>query len=481
MPFQGHAFRALTPEEASPFGNIIQNMMRDYQNAVKSAYLKPSLAEELKKAQLASKKSALALSQAQMANKYLPGKLEAEAKAREFKLKHPYAYLPGEAGQLGALMAMAEDPALSQYFGGTGQAQNAPKMQPGMQPQMQPEDNAGDFTSRLSQLLGSGEPKNYVEMLPKAQPAMQPAMQPEIQKPTNPFQKLLQTKINKMMGGSDKHSQYYTALSDYEEAKNAYGENDPRTKDLKEVADAMKRNVVQGKSPSKETLEHWKQTNNAKQFDSLPATAKLDLIAKGRGIGLTAENLRKEIVNGRSIEEIAEARGYDPTNIPMDYAPTQSNITQFNNREFIGKETDYMNKYIKENTTEYARTLMDRSPKFVKDQLFGLNKDKQAKYLAARALSPELANLRVTFTGAKGTVAALNAMKEKSMMEMKIFRSLVSPEVYEKAQSEIDRVLQESFKRASAGKYTSSGASQTTKTYDGKKYVFINGSWHEEQ
>ena len=199
MPFQGHAFRALTPEEASPFGNIIQNMMRDYQNAVKSAYVKPSLAEELKKAQLARKKSALALSQAQMANKYLPGKLEAEAKAREFKLKHPYAYLPGEAGQLGALMAMAEDPALSQYFGGTGQPQNAPQVQPGTQPQAQPEDNAGDFTSRLSQLLGSEEPKSYVEMLPKAQPAMQPAMQPEIQKPTSPFQQILQSKINKMM------------------------------------------------------------------------------------------------------------------------------------------------------------------------------------------------------------------------------------------------------------------------------------------
>lgn len=96
MPFQGHAFRALTPEEASPFGNIIQNMMRDYQNAVKSAYIKPSLAEELKKAQLYNKyygpniESEIGLRGAQaghlgaetrgldITNKYLEPKLQAE-------------------------------------------------------------------------------------------------------------------------------------------------------------------------------------------------------------------------------------------------------------------------------------------------------------------------------------------------------------------------------------------------------------------
>ena len=200
MTFTFYNPPTMTPEEASPFGNLIQNLLKNYQVGVEAKFKKPTLVEELKRAQLASKKSALALSQAQMANKYLPGKLEAEAKAREFKLKHPYAYLPGEAGQLGALMAMAEDPALSQYFGGTGQAQNAPKMQPGMQPQMQSEDNAGDFTNRLSQLLGSKEPRNYVEMQPEIQPEMQPAMEPEIQKSTNPFQQILQSKINKMMG-----------------------------------------------------------------------------------------------------------------------------------------------------------------------------------------------------------------------------------------------------------------------------------------
>jgi hypothetical protein len=116
MPFQGHAFRALTPEEASPFGNIIQNMMRDYQNAVKSAYVKPTLAEELKKAQLARKKSELALSQQQLANQYLPGKLEADAKMREFKLKHPYMNMPGAAGQIASLMAMANDPEMAKQF-----------------------------------------------------------------------------------------------------------------------------------------------------------------------------------------------------------------------------------------------------------------------------------------------------------------------------------------------------------------------------
>lgn len=86
----------LNPEEVSPFGNIIQNILKNYQEGAKAAYIKPTLSEELKKAQLYNKyygpnmESEMGLRGAQaghlgsmtegqnIQNKYLEPKLQSE-------------------------------------------------------------------------------------------------------------------------------------------------------------------------------------------------------------------------------------------------------------------------------------------------------------------------------------------------------------------------------------------------------------------
>jgi len=210
MPFSGHPYRALTPEEASPFGNIIQNMMRDYQNAVKASYTKPTLAEELKKAQLANKKSALALSQSQLASKYLPAELEAKARLRDFKLKHPYTTLPGTAGQIASLLAMSQDPEMMQAFGDIGiNNLSVPGAEPSPEIQAPPrsqrlQEEPQDFTGRLSQLLQpQPEPQNYVEQ--EARGISYPVRQDEAPistgtATTNPYAQAIQSLINKQFG-----------------------------------------------------------------------------------------------------------------------------------------------------------------------------------------------------------------------------------------------------------------------------------------
>lgn len=255
MPFQGHAFRALTPEEASPFGNIIQNMMRDYQNAVKSAYVKPSLAEELKKAQLARRKSELALSQQQLASKYLPGKLEADAKMREFKLKHPYMSMPGTAGQIASLMAMASDPEMAKQFETLG------------------------VTPMGSAVLQQPETKEQT-----IQPPMQP---PVLQKPekANPFTTLAQSMIQKELGIRPKTqalSNTAKEINELEDIKAGFKPGTNRQEKLSETQQKIMQRALEAKAgglPKGHFYEHDEDGNVI--GESRPKTQKEKDIDRG--------------------------------------------------------------------------------------------------------------------------------------------------------------------------------------------------------
>jgi hypothetical protein len=141
----------------------------------------------------------------------------------------------------------------------------------------------------------------------------------------------------------------------------------------------------------------------------------------------------------------------DESEIEPVYQLTGSAQSQLLQRQFASKEADYLSSFIRDNTGEYARTVAGYSPKLVKDQLEGKNEEKQAKFLAARGLAPELINLRLVLANAKSTVSAQKQLREKAMLDMGVFRSLVSDKVWARTQEVMDYELQKMFKHAKTG------------------------------
>ncbi len=133
----------ISPElSKSPLNDIISNMISGYTEASKARYLQPSLAEQLKKAQLQNKwyepniQSEIGLRGAQaghlgsltqgqnITNRYLPEKLKAELASKKFASQNPLLGMTGSAGQVGALLYLQQHPELMK--GNSGISQNHP-------------------------------------------------------------------------------------------------------------------------------------------------------------------------------------------------------------------------------------------------------------------------------------------------------------------------------------------------------------------
>lgn len=202
MPFSGHPYRKLEAEEVNPFANLLQNALGNYQNLLKTAYMPASLSEELKKAQLYNKyygpniESQIGLRGAQaghlgaetrglnIQNQFLPEKLRQLQNLRSFKESHPYMNLPGNAGQIASLLAMANDPTMAKQF-------EKLEISPSGSTAQQSQSSAMNFLSPM-------EPKNYVEMLP---PQDQTQQKPQL----TPFHQFMQESIKNLIKGKNEY------------------------------------------------------------------------------------------------------------------------------------------------------------------------------------------------------------------------------------------------------------------------------------
>ncbi len=102
-----------------------------------------------------------------------------------------------------------------------------------------------------------------------------------------------------------------------------------------------------------------------------------------------------------------------------------------------------MSDFITKAIEPYGTTFFGYSPQQISDSFSKNPKDidKQAKFLAARALAAEQAAIRARLAGASNASEALKDLKASSLNEFKIFKPLVSPAIYAKTQRYIDEEL----------------------------------------
>lgn len=225
--------------------------------------------------------------------------------------------------------------------------------------------------------------------------------------------------------------------------------------------------------------EHRKLQEQRAHWNSKTQQMKDHDIAIGQGAGFSGDETQAWLESGKQLKDLLYQHGYkNESDIEPIYQLTKANQTQYNNQKLASNEAAYLSKFIKNATGDYAYKVKGYSPSLIKDQLFGMNEDKQARYLAARGLAPELINLRLVLANAKSTVAAQNQLREKAMTDMKVFEPLVSEKTWVKMQDIMDNELQNMFKQSRKGfsePSTSYPTNQSTKKETVKGTKVING------
>jgi hypothetical protein len=208
--------------------------------------------------------------------------------------------------------------------------------------------------------------------------------------------------------------------------------------------------VDPGKEPTDKDVaqtDYMKKRADSFAYSTAPVDTKNYMLAQAAGMGIAPDKAVNAFTKGKTLEDLAKDNGFDPENMPEpDFAPTKGNITKLNERKAALGEMKHLSDFVIKGLGPYSETVMGWSPQQTWSQLNGMDKDKQIKFLAARAIVPELTNMRLMTAGAKNTVHGIKAMQDKSLMNIKGLQSGVSPDVWISAQKLVDKELEQAMK-----------------------------------
>lgn len=184
-------------------------------------------------------------------------------------------------------------------------------------------------------------------------------------------------------------------------------------------------------------------------FNSLPMPERQYLLAQAAGVGIEPNEAAARFNKGETIEQMALASGYNPQDMPEPVYPlTPAGQTQLKMRQAANAEIKVLGDKIANAMAPYSRKIMGYSPAQIFDAIKGQKPDAQAKLLAARALQPELASIRLRMGGGNVGIEAIREMTNTSMGHINAFESLVSPDVYRKTNKYVDEWLTEAVEAA---------------------------------
>ena len=184
-------------------------------------------------------------------------------------------------------------------------------------------------------------------------------------------------------------------------------------------------------------------------FNTLPMNDRSYLLSQAAGLGIEPNEALKRFNRGETIDQMASQEGYDPHNKPEPVYPlTPAGQTQLKQRQAANAEIKVLGKRISDAMAPFSRQISGYSPVQVSQALSGKKPDQQAKLLAARALQPELAAIRLRMGGGNVGIEAIREMTHSSMGPIKNLQGLVSPEVYSKTNEYVDQWLTEAVEAA---------------------------------
>lgn len=444
-------FPMLTPAQISPVMTGISQANQLYQQSMQNQYLQPDMEAALRKQQLSNEitqaqanvapqmsAAQLAYNQARTPNlnaatQYIlsgqlptaqaqAGLIGTEASKNQFGLSHPGTLLPGMAGQLGALAY------LRNIMSAQGDENSAAPV-----PQMRNVNEGGAIPGIPS--AGSVMPRSG-----------------------NPNAQILPSHPYNSNGGSQN-----SALSALPST------NDLMNLGVKSFLAPIQKNIAQA--------DYYQTRASGYNFQSLPPAEKSYTIAQAVGMGIDPMQATTLLNNGQTITSIAQSRGLDPNNLPTPiYAATPATVQLIQRRNQALNEINTIQPEITAGMAPYARQFANYSPSQIANAIQGDNPDQQARFLASRALQPEMASLRLKAMGGNIGIEAIKEVNNQSMGNIKSFQGLVSPKVYTSAQNYVDEWINQGANAAnkiglagSVGNLNNGGQPMSNATMTGSK------------
>ncbi len=221
-----------------------------------------------------------------------------------------------------------------------------------------------------------------------------------------------------------------------------------------------------GAAASPEKVVRQQQLINSHLWSSMPPSSKENLVALGNGLGIRPDALVQGMTSGKSFEDIAEEHGYKREQISEavpKYLATSGNVKLENERQKKVAELNVLEDRVTNAMAPYIQTFYGKSPQFVADALRGKSIDEQAKYLAGRALQPEMGALRINVMGGNVGQGAIDEIVHAALGKSDIPQSLITPEVYKKMNHYTKKWLNEASQAATESIYGRPGSAQPQK------------------
>ena len=175
----------------------------------------------------------------------------------------------------------------------------------------------------------------------------------------------------------------------------------------------------------------------------IPVDNRKYILSMFAGQGVGPQEALNLIKKGITPESYAAKQGLDINQIEPSYLMTPTEVKQFRQRKARMAELNSMDDFVTKGLGNYSGLQVGNYPVAqVADYLQGLNKDKQAEFLAAYALQPEIAGLRLASLNAPAGITAMHEIMNRSYGNIAPFRKLgVSEDVFNKSQKIItDRI-----------------------------------------
>jgi hypothetical protein len=420
---QSFALPNFTPDQISPVMTGIGQANALYQQSMQNQYLGANMQAALRKQQLANQISQaqanvapqmtaadLAYKQAQTPNlnaatQYIlsgqipsaqaqAGYIGTEAAKNQFSINNPSTMLQGLPGQIGGLAVL----------------RNMGMLSNGQVPQSSAPTQDQNFVNGMN---------NGVPMRAPAMPSAG-AMTGGNQNgapilPPNPYGTPQNPAAGVGQGNGD--------LSSFEGARNLL---------MQGITAPIQEKVAQA--------NYYQSRASGFPFNSLPQNTKTYMIGQAAGMGIDPQDAIKAYYNGETISSLAQQRGLDPNNLPTPlYSATPQTVQLIQRRDQALNEINSIMPNITTAMAPYSRQFAGFSPSQISSAITNDNPDQQARFLASKALMPEMASLRLKAMGGNIGIEAIREVNNQSMGNIKSFQGLVSPKVYSAAQNYVDQ------------------------------------------
>lgn len=194
-----------------------------------------------------------------------------------------------------------------------------------------------------------------------------------------------------------------------------------------------------------------------KPFTSMPTVEKEYAISQARGMGYTGEQASKMFNQGYDLSSMAKAKGYDPDN-PSSWpaakgAPTTAIQTRIQRANSTIAALNAVEPTISASYAHYSPRFANVSPALIKDMLAGENPDAQADALAAYALYPEIAALRINAMGGNVGEGAIQHIADAAYSRLNTLGISPNSNVYQKVQKKVGQLIRQMNKAENASIY----------------------------